>query len=197
LRGALVVAQLAMSVTLLVGAGLLTKSFYGLLQSGPGFNAGSVWTTRAALGGPRYADREAWPRFEQQAVEALRALPGVADAGFTSVLPFSTSNNQGSIAIDGYVLPNGAAPPHVQHRSIDDRYLAVLGIPVVAGRSFAAHEAERVVIVDENLANRYWPGGNAIGQRLRTDFGTPGEWHTIGWTTACRPRSARSARRWC
>jgi predicted permease len=179
LRGALVVAQLAMSVTLLVGAGLLTKSFYGLLQSGPGFNAGSVWTTRAALGGPRYADREAWPRFEQQAVEALRALPGVADAGFTSVLPFSTSNNQGSIAIDGYVLPNGAAPPHVQHRSIDDRYLAVLGIPVVAGRSFAAHEAERVVIVDENLANRYWPGGNAIGQRLRTDFGTPGEWHTI------------------
>ncbi|HET7607997.1 MAG TPA: FtsX-like permease family protein, partial [Gammaproteobacteria bacterium] len=179
LRGALVVAQLGMSVTLLVGAGLLTKNFYGLLEAGPGFNAGSVWTARAALGGPRYADPESWPRFEHQAVEALRALPGVADAAFTSVLPFSPSNNQGSIAIDGYVLPAGAAPPHAQHRSIDDRYLSVLGIPVVAGRSFTAHEAERVVIVDENLANKYWPGGNAVGQRLRTDFGTPGEWFTI------------------
>jgi len=55
----------------------------------------------------------------------------------------------------------------------------VLGIPVVAGRNFTAHEAERVVIVDENLANKYWPGGNVVGQRLRTDFGTPGEWSTI------------------
>jgi predicted permease len=179
LRGILVVAQLAMSVTLLVGAGLLTKSFYGLLETGPGFNAGSLWTTRAALGGPRYTERESWPRFEQQAVEALRALPGVADVGYTSALPFSPSNSQGSIAIDGYVLPEGAAPPHAQHRSIDDRYLGVLGVPIVAGRNFAAHEAERVVIVDENLANKYWPGGNAIGRRLRNDFGTAQDWYTI------------------
>jgi len=181
LRGILVVAQLAMSVTLLVGAGLLTKSFYGLLETGPGFNAGSLWTTRAVLGGQRYTERESWPRFEQQAVEALRALPGVVDAGYTSALPFSPLNNEGSIAIDGYVLPEGAAPPHAQHRSIDDRYLGVLGIPVVAGRNFAAHEAERVVIVDENLANKYWPGGNAIGERLRTDFGTAPDqdWYTI------------------
>jgi predicted permease len=166
-------------VTLLVGAGLLTKSFYGLLETGPGFNAGSLWTTRAALAGARYSDNESWPRFERQAVEALRALPGVADVGYTSVLPFSTSNNQGSIAIDGYTLPDGAAPPHAQHRSIDERYLSVLGIPVIAGRNFAAHESERVVIVDENLANKYWPDGNAVGQRLRTDFGPPSDWNTI------------------
>ena len=179
LRNVLVVAQLAMGVMLLVGAGLLTKSFYGLLGEGPGFNAGSVWTARATLAGQRYSTSDSWARFQQQAVEALRALPGVADAGLTSALPFSTSNSQGSVAIDGYVLPDGAAPPHAQHRSIDERYLTVLGIPVVAGRNFTAHEAERVVIVDENLANKYWPGGNAVGQRLRTDFGTPGEWFTV------------------
>ena len=137
---------------MLVGAGLLTKSFYGLLSEGPGFNSGSVWTAQFSLAGPRYAQRESWPRFESEAVAALRALPGVGAAGFTSILPFGSDNNFGSAVIDGYVLPVGGAPPHAQHRSIDEAYLAVLGIPVVAGRNFAAHESERVVIIDENLA---------------------------------------------
>ena len=167
LRSSLVVAQLAMSVVLLVGAGLLTKSFYGLLSEGPGFNSGSVWTAQFSLAGPRYAQRESWPRFESEAVAALRALPGVGAAGFTSILPFGSDNNFGSAVIDGYVLPAGGAPPHAQHRSIDEAYLAVLGIPVVAGRNFAAHESERVVIIDENLAAKYWPGRSALGQRLR------------------------------
>ena len=78
----LVVAQLAMSVMLLVGAGLLTKSFYGLLSEGPGFNSGSVWTAQFSLAGPRYAQRESWPRFESEAVAALRALPGVERGRF-------------------------------------------------------------------------------------------------------------------
>ncbi|RPI64003.1 MAG: ABC transporter permease, partial [Lysobacterales bacterium] len=179
LRGTLVVAQLAMGVVLLVGAGLLTKSFYGFLDEGAGFNAGSAWTARFALGGPRYAQRDSWPRFQQQALEALRALPGVGEAGFTSVLPFSGNNNQASAVIDGYVLPQGAAPPHTQNRSIDERYLPALGLPLVAGRNFAAHEAEPVVIVDENLADKYWPGGTAVGRRLRRELDSPDRWYTV------------------
>jgi predicted permease len=180
MRSGLVVVQLAMSVMLLAGAGLLARSFYGLLAEGPGFEAGSVWTARATLAGPRYAAPDSWPRFQQQTLEALRALPGVADAGATSVLPFSAANDQGSIVIDGFVLAPGGAEPHAQHRSIDERYLTTLGIPVVSGRNFAAHEAEPVVIVDENLANKFWPGGNALGQRLqRVPFSPQGPWYTV------------------
>jgi predicted permease len=179
LRAGLVVAQLAMSVVLLVGAGLLTKSFYGLMAEGPGFNAGSVWTVRTTLGGPRYAARESWPLFQQQALEALRALPGVAEAGITSILPFTSMSDQGSVVIEGYVPPEGGAPPHAQHYSIDEGYLDALGVPIVAGRNFAARETEPVVIVDENVADKYWPNGTALGQRLRLADQTPDRWYTV------------------
>jgi predicted permease len=179
-RAALVVAQLAMSVVLLVGAGLLTKSFYGLLAEGPGFNAGSLWTARATLGGPRYATRESWPRFQGQALEALRALPGVAEAGVTTILPFTSVSDEGSVVIEGYVPSEGSAPPHAQHYSIDDGYLRALGVPLVAGRTFAVHEPEPVVIVDENTAGQYWPNGNALGQRLRmAETESPDRWYTV------------------
>jgi predicted permease len=179
MRGALVVAQLAMSVTLLVGAGLLTKSFYGLLAEGPGFSSGSVWTARYSLAGPRYTERESWPRFQEQAVAALRALPGVSVAGVTSVLPFAGNNEQGSINIEGYNVPAGASPPHAQHRAIDDGYFATLGLPIVTGRNFAAHEAEPVVIIDETLAAKYWPNGNPLGARLQRNFDAADRWFTI------------------
>jgi predicted permease len=178
-RSGLVVAQLAMSVMLLVGAGLLTKSFYGLLAEGPGFNSGSVWTARFSLAGPRYTERDSWPRFQAQAIASLRALPGVSAAGITDVLPFGGNNEQGSTVIDGYEAPQGASEPHAQHRSIDEGYLATLGLAVVAGRNFAAHEPEPVVIIDEIFAVKYWPSGNALGQRLRRNFDPSDRWFTI------------------
>ena len=179
LRNGLVVVQLAMSVVLLVGAGLLTKSFYGLISEGPGFNSGSVWTAQFTLAGPRYAQRESWPRFQSEAVAALRALPGVGAAGFTSILPLGTDNDFGSAEIEGYEVREGVAPPHAQHRSIDEAYLAVLDIPVIAGRNFTAHESERVAIIDENLASKYWPGRSALGQRLRHVADPPDLWATV------------------
>ena len=178
LRSGLVIAQLALSVTLLVGAGLLTKSFYGLLAEGPGFNSSGVWTGRFSLAGPRYAERESWARFQEQALAALRALPGVSDVGMTSVLPFGGNNSQGSMNIEGYVTPPGGSEPHAQHRSIDERYLATLGIPLVAGRNFAAHESEPVVIIDEILAAKYWPGRSPLDERLQRN-NDPDRWYTI------------------
>jgi len=179
LRNGLVVAQLAMGVMLLVGAGLLTKSFYGLLDEGPGFNVGSVWTLRTTLAGPRYSTRDSWARFQQQAAGALRALPGVAEAGFTSILPFSGNNDQGSYDIEGYSTPQGASPPHAQHRSIDEGYLGTLEIPLIQGRTFAAHESEPVVIIDQNVADKYWPNGDALGKRLRRFIPGDDSWSTI------------------
>ena len=178
MRSGLVIAQLAMSVTLLVGAGLLTKSFYGLLAEGPGFNPTGVWTGRFSLAGPRYTEPQSWARFQEQVVAALRALPGVSDAGMTSVLPFGGNNSQGSTNIEGYVTPPGGSEPHAQHRSIDERYLATLGVPLVAGRNFAAHESEPVAIIDEIFAAKYWPGRSPLGGRLQRNNDTD-RWYTI------------------
>jgi predicted permease len=180
LRSALVVVQIGVSIALLVGAGLLTKSFYALQSEGPGFNAGGVWTAQIALPRTRYPAPESWARFQGQALAELRALPGVAQAGFTSVLPFSGQPNaQGSTVVDGYVPGEGAPEPHAQLRSIDEGYLPALGIPVIAGRNFNATEPDPVIIIDENVAAKYWPGGNALGQRVRQVVGPPDRWSTI------------------
>jgi predicted permease len=178
-RNGLVVAQIAMSVALLVGAGLLTKSFYQLQQQGTGFLFEQVLTARISLPANRFPDMESQGQIYQRAVEALRALPGVVEAGFTTVLPFTGSNSQGSLVVDGYTPPEGSPPPHAQVRSIDERYLRALEIPVVRGRGFNEHEPDRVVLIDENMAQRFWPGGNALGQRLRRSFEDEDVWYTV------------------
>lgn len=180
-RNALVVVQIAVSAALLVGGGLLAKSFYQLQGAGAGFDAHGVWTARITLPPSKYADDEAIARFHERALEALAALPGVEQAGYTSTLPLTNNNYQGSYAVDGYDPPAGTAPPHAQHRSISEGYLPSLGIPVIQGRNFVAGEFQPVAIVDENLANRYWPDGNALGQRVGLPTTTNGavSWHTI------------------
>jgi predicted permease len=179
-RSALVVVQISVSVALLVGAGLLTKSFFRMQESGTGFNVENVWTARIALPAARYGSAEARALFLERSLEELAALPGVVDAGFTSHLPFTGANWQGSYSIDGYVPPTGASPPHAQHRAINEGLLPSLDIPVLRGRNFAATEAERVVLVDENLANRYWPGEDPLGRRVAIDNAeSQPQWHTI------------------
>jgi predicted permease len=179
LRSTLVVVQIAMSVALLVGAGLLTRSFYELQGAGPGFEVENILTARVGLPQNRYADSDARARFYERAIDELRQLPGVTQVGFTSILPFSGSNSQSTLALDGYTPPQGVAPPHAQVRSINEDYLPALGVPVVQGRNFEAREADRVVIVDRNMARRYWPEGDALGQRLRRSFEPEDRWYTV------------------
>ncbi len=179
LRDTLVVLQIGVSVALVAGAGLLTKSFYHLQAEGPGFEAGGVWTAGLALPTTRYASPASWSQFERRALDALDALPGVTAAGFTSVLPFSGNNSQGSYSIDGYVTPPGGSPPHAQNRSISEAYLPTLGIPVVEGRNFAATEPERVAIVDTNIAHSTGPTASAIGQRIQALNDPPDQWYTV------------------
>ena len=180
MRGALVVIQIAASATLLVGAGMLTKSFYQLQQVGAGFVAENVLTARITLPQARYSDDEARVRFYAQALEALSALPGVSEAGFTSILPFSGNNEGSTVFVDGYTPAPGASLAGAQLRSISEGYLPSLGIPVVRGRNFAPSESERVAIVDENMASTYWPDAGALGQRVSINSpGGQGEWHTV------------------
>jgi predicted permease len=179
LRAGLVVVQIAASVALLAGAGLLTKSFYRLQSEGPGFDARDVWTAGIGLPSSRYSKPASWAPFEKQALETLGALPGVTAAGFASVLPFSGANSQGSFVVEGYELPQGASPPHAQQRIISETLLPALGIPMIEGRNFAATEPDRVAIVDANVARRYWPAGHALGQRLRNEGDPADSWYTI------------------
>jgi predicted permease len=176
-RSSLVVAQIAMSVALLVGAGLLTKSFLQLQQQGPGFNAAQVLTARLALPQNRYPDGAAQGRFIGQAVEDLSGLSGVLEAGFTTALPFGGGNSSATVQVDGYEAPPGAAPPHVQVRAVDGGFFRTLEIPVAQGRNFSPRESERVVIIDQNMARRYWPAGDALGQRVRQSENQ--EWWTV------------------
>ncbi len=179
-RSALVVVQLSVSVALLVGAGLLVKSFYRMQESGTGFNVENVWTARIALPESRYSSPDARALFFERSLEQLAALPGVVAAGFTTHLPFTGNNWQGSYAVDGYEPPAGGSPPHAQHRAINQGFLPALDIPVVRGRNFAETEAERVVLVDENLASKYWPGEDPLGRRVAIEIvDSEPQWHTI------------------
>ncbi len=170
--------QIAASVALLVGAGLLTRSFYELRSAGAGFAAEGVWTARVALPTGQYPDSAAVRRYFDRALPELGALPSVNAIGYVSDLPFSGANSQTSMAIDGYQAPEGT-PPHSFETSISEGYFPSLGIPVVRGRNFNATEPERVAIVDQNFATKYWPRGNVLGQRVRRMLDSADQWYTI------------------
>ena len=179
-RSGLVVVQLALGVAILAGAGLLTKTFYDLLREGPGFEPAGVWSARVEFPtGSRYEDDAARARFFEQVLSELRALPGVAVGGFTTVLPFMFSDYGATVVVDGRQPQDGPAVQVAQLHSIDHGYFAALGIPVVGGRNFAADETERVAIVDERFARAHWPDGNALGERLRNTAEPSADWYTI------------------
>jgi predicted permease len=179
-RSALVVVQLALGVTLLAGAGLLTKAFYDLLTQGPGFEPAGVWSAGVTFPpGPRYADDAPRARFFERVLTELRSLPGVTTAGFSTMLPFVSSDWGATIVVDGHRPLDAGMAKAAQLHSIDHGYFAALGIPVVRGRNFAADETERVAIVDERFARAYWPDGNALGQRLRNPTEAGSDWYTI------------------
>jgi predicted permease len=178
LSNALVVVQIALCFALLVGAGLLTKSFYRMQAEGPGFGADGLLTAKVALPRARYPDSAAHVRFFDLLLPKLSALPGVTAVGYTSALPFGGEGLGASVSIDGYEVPAGAPPPGAMLQSINDGYLPALGIPVVRGRNFAVTEPERVAIVDEIFAALYWPDKEPIGQRVQVGEGGE-EWYTV------------------
>ncbi len=169
LRAALVVIEIALAVMLLSTAGLLVKSFARLQQENPGFRPGGVITARLQLPRAKYDQPEKLVAFHDAAVGALRALPGVRDVGVTDILPFTGNNSQGSYASPDIIVPPGAPAPHGQMRSVDSGYLKALGLTLLRGRWIEETDTARsqqVVVVDRLLADKYWPGKDAIGKRL-------------------------------
>jgi predicted permease len=179
-RNLLVVLQMALATALLVGAGLLLRSFVSVQQQSPGFEPRGLLTALVALPQNRYADLPARARFVDDLLREVRAIPGVELASWTSVLPFSGNNSQGSYNIDGLTVDSAKASPHGNQRDVDDDYFATMKIPLLQGRAFGPGdhaEAAPVVIIDQLLAEKYFKDASPLGQRLNRGDGQP--WATV------------------
>jgi predicted permease len=178
----LVAAELALAFSVLVGAGLLVRSFTRVMAVDPGFGVDHRLTLRVALPAARYAAAPRRWEFYARLLDRLSALPGVREAGVVSELPLGDMKNMGTFEIDGSAQPRGADLPHADWRSASPRYFTAIGVGLVAGRLFEARDtfdAPRVAIVDEAAAARYWPGTSPIGERLSNDGPGAKNWREI------------------
>jgi predicted permease len=169
LRRTLVVAQVAFTFVLLLGAGLLLASFTRVLQVDPGFVAERVTTASVSLPRSRYADDEPRRRFTDEALRRVRALPGVVSAGATDTIPFGGSHSDSVIIAEGYLMKPGESVISPAQVEITPGYFEAMGVRLVAGRFFEEKDKAGslpVVIVDQRLASRFWPGQDPIGRRL-------------------------------
>ena len=184
MRSTLVVVQMALAVTLLVGAGLLIKSFQKVQEQSPGFERDGRVTVRLDLPEKKYPDGAAQTRFYDKALAELRAVPGVTQAAYVSNLPFGQSNWTSSYDIEGLEQAPGEASPHGFGRSVDEDFFAALGIPVLSGRVFTpadTADSEKVMVIDEVLAKKYFPNESPLGKViLRGDDDNQTRWTIIG-----------------
>jgi len=170
LRAALTIAEVALSLVLLVSAGLLVRTFGRLRTIDPGFNADRVLTMTVTLPDYRYADDDSKRRFFLGAADAVARVPGVRAAGFVNVLPFSTYNRGTRYIVDGAAPPEPGREPAADFRVVTDAYFEALEIPLAEGRRFDSRDrdrGDRVAIVNRTLARRAFGDTSALGRRIR------------------------------
>jgi putative ABC transport system permease protein len=172
LRGALVVAEIALALVVLTGAGLLMRGFVRLRAVDPGFHSDNLLTMRVPLGGGRNNAVERRVTFFQTLTDRIAALPGVQNVGAVSALPLTGLGNGSTFWIEGWPAPPPERRPLAATRGATPGYFRTLGIPLIAGREFDQRDtltSQAVAIIDQNMAKRFWPQGGAIGGHLRTD----------------------------
>jgi putative ABC transport system permease protein len=174
LRSGLVVAQVALALVLLTGAGLALRSFQRLTNVDPGFRTTNVLAFDLSLPEATYPSMESQTGFFRDFTERLAAMPGVAAAGAINLAPVTRDGFGGSFTI--YGGPAGEDEGNAQIRSVTPGYFSALSIPIVAGRGITAEDgagAARVAVISESAARRYWPGENPIGKPLRLHVNEP------------------------
>ncbi|MGH9846600.1 MAG: ABC transporter permease, partial [Blastocatellia bacterium] len=170
LRGLLVVSEIALALVLLVGAGLLLKSFVRLLNVKPGFEAGNLITMMVPAAGMKYEKEESVRQFYQAALERVSALPGVEAAGIASNLPFFGNGDRSGFHIEEKPLPNPANAPMVERYGVSPDYLRAMRIRLLRGRAFTEQDgsdAPLVALISETAAKRFWLGEDPLGKRIR------------------------------
>jgi len=177
LRTALIVAEIALTVVLLAGAGLLLRSYAAVLAVDPGFKAEGLLLAETVLPIPRYPDAPDRDAFYKRVLENVRALPGVESAGYTNYAPLMFMGGRALVLVEGRPRPEGSAIAQniVANRSASPGYFETLGVPLVRGRLFDdrdVRDGARVAVINETMARRHWPDQDPIGQRF--SVGAPG-----------------------
>ncbi len=180
IRSALILSEVALSLALLVGAGLLIKSFWRLMQVDPGFQPDHLLTMNVALIGDKYRDTNQVISFYRDIPSRLGAAPGVRAVSAVSVLPISGGDGNGNLTIEGRDFPP-AQTPAASYRRILPNYFSAMGIPLKQGREFNERDtgAEKVVIINEGMARRFWSDGDPIGKRIKVGPPQNEPWLTI------------------
>jgi predicted permease len=172
LRSLLVVSEVAVSIVLLIGAGLLVRSFVQLQRIAPGFDPEHVISMRLGATARQFENRDAAVAHFREFGARIAAVPGVVSRGAVSSLPFTSSVGWGSINVEGWT-PQPGQELQVDQRGATTDYFRTMRIPLVQGRVFGdldmPQNAEPVVIVDEKFAQRFWPNGDAVGKHLWND----------------------------
>ena len=182
LNDTFVVAQIALSLMLLVGAGLLLRSFSNVLGIDPGFRAENVTVGRISLPWTTYGNAPAIHTFAARLETSLRAVPGFSTVGLSSTAPFSSNNNQQNMRVQGKEPSAGEPIPVASVRAVSDAYFSAVGTPVLMGRAF--NETDRrdsapVAIIDQSVATRYWPQASPIGAKIAIGGDENLRWRTI------------------
>jgi putative ABC transport system permease protein len=175
-RSIFVISEVALALVLLVGAGLMIKSFVKLQQVDLGYNPENVLTARALLPGSKYGDNPKRAAFFQQAVERIETIPGVQAAGAISWLPLVGLGSATSFWVDGRPEPPPGEKPGTDVRVITPGYFAAMGIPLIKGRIFDERDTAqgpRVLIINETMAREFFPDEDPIGKRLIISWDRP------------------------
>jgi putative ABC transport system permease protein len=182
LRSALVVAEVSLALVLLTGAGLMIRSFLRLQEVNPGFNPDNLLTLRVQLPQSKYPDAAKIVPFYQQAIERVRALPGVQNVGAVSQLPLSGSYSSGTTTVERPPVADEDVSFEADRRVVTPDYFQAMNIPLVRGRFFTEQDnadGQRVAIIDEKFANRFWPGDDPVGKRIKLGSSQQQPWITI------------------
>ncbi len=169
LRRSLVVATVALALMLLAGSGLLMRSFGRLVGVDPGFRSGHLLTFTVALPQAKYPTDTVQIAALERVTQALKEVPGVRGAGGTSVMPFGGSWSTASFSVEGFQPASNAPGPWGDMRTVTPDFLPTLGVELMRGRQFTDDDragGRQVVIVDEEMASRYWPGQDPVGKRI-------------------------------
>jgi len=178
LRGALVVAEVALALVLLIGAGLMIRTIVRLQGLDPGFRPEKVMTLKTALSRQKYGELPRRAAFYREVLERVRALPGVAAAGYTTSVPLVWRGGTNGFTVEGQPRAPGR---DANHRQISPDYFRTMGIPLRAGRIFDEHDGPNalpVAMINETMAGKFWPGGEALGKRFKLG-GPDAPWMTV------------------
>ncbi len=168
-RDSLVVAEVALGLMLLIGAGLMMRSFTRLANVPPGFDPKNVLTGAISLSRPEYQNTEARVRYVNQLLYQLKALPGVESAAFVAPMPFSGGNVGSDFRIEEHPKPEPGKEPSANNRSVTPQYFQALGIPLRQGRHFTEQDQRGglgAAIINETLARLYFPNESPLGKHI-------------------------------